>query len=95
MVEYLFAPTTTQCMLRIVPAPFIRNFGNDWALLSLDASDAFLQCHCRQEHATLTKVGCIECCRGKETATWFRDFRQEIKAAVEAVRRPADESIEA
>ena len=40
--QHLFAPTTTQCMLRIVPALFIRNFGDNWALLSLDVSDAFL-----------------------------------------------------
>ena len=52
--QHLFAPTTTQCMLRIIPALFVRNFGNDWALLSLDVSDAFLQC--KQQHDTLTKV---------------------------------------
>ncbi|CAE7256161.1 unnamed protein product, partial [Symbiodinium sp. CCMP2456] len=87
--QHLFAPTTTQCMLRIVPALFIRNFGDNWALLSLDVSDAFLQC--QQQHATLTKVDGFwyklhRMLPGQRdgSATWFADFMQEVKAAVSA-----------
>ena len=87
--QHLFAPTTTQCMLRIIPALFVRHFHEGWALMSLDVSDAFLQC--KQEHETLTKVNgqwfrLLRMLPGQRdgSATWFRDFMQEIKTAVEA-----------
>ncbi|CAE7237703.1 GIP [Symbiodinium sp. CCMP2592] len=87
--QHLFAPTTTQCMLRIVPSLFIRNFGDGWSLLSLDVSDAFLQC--KQQHDTLTKVDgkwykLFRMLPGQRdgSATWFQDFMCEIRAAVAA-----------
>ncbi|CAE7194541.1 unnamed protein product [Symbiodinium sp. CCMP2592] len=87
--QHLFAPTTTQCMLRIVPSLFIRNFGDGWSLLSLDMSDAFLQC--KQQHDTLTKVDgkwykLFRMLPGQRdgSATWFQDFMCEIRAAVAA-----------
>ncbi|CAE7264057.1 unnamed protein product [Symbiodinium sp. CCMP2592] len=87
--QHLFAPTTTQCMLRIVPSLFIRNFWDGWSLLSLDVSDAFLQC--KQQHDTLTKVDgkwykLFRMLPGQRdgSATWFQDFMCEIRAAVAA-----------
>ncbi|CAE7648710.1 GIP [Symbiodinium sp. CCMP2592] len=76
-------------MLRIVPSLFIRNFGDGWSLLSLDVSDAFLQC--KQQHDTLTKVDgkwykLFRMLPGQRdgSATWFQDFMCEIRAAVAA-----------
>ncbi|CAE7206401.1 unnamed protein product [Symbiodinium sp. CCMP2456] len=83
----LFCPTTSQIMLRVIPALFLRRRDAGWSLLSLDVSDAFLQCD--QQHATLTRIGnkwfkLLRMLPGQRdgSVTWYNDFTSEMKSAV-------------
>ena len=83
----LFCPTTSQIMLRVIPSLFLRRRDAGWSLLSLDVSDAFLQCE--QQHQTLTRIGSkwfklLRMLPGQcdGSVTWCNDFTNEMKAAV-------------
>ena len=83
----LFCPTTSQIMLRVIPSLFLRRRHAGWSLLSLDVSDAFLQCE--QQHQTLTRIGSKwfklwRMLPGQRdgSVTWYNDFTNEMKAAV-------------
>ena len=83
----LLCPTTSQIMLRVIPSLFLRRRHAGWSLLSLDVSDAFLQCE--QQHQTLTRIGSKwfklwRMLPGQRdgSVTWYNDFTNEMKAAV-------------
>ena len=74
-------------MLRVIPSLFLRRRHAGWSLLSLDVSDAFLQCE--QQHQTLTRIGSKwfklwRMLPGQlhGRVTWYNDFTNEMKAAV-------------
>ena len=50
----LFAPTTASIMTRVVPALFMQKRQEQWTMMSLDVSDAFLMCP--QQHPTVTRI---------------------------------------
>ena len=50
----LFAPTTASIMTRVVPALFMQRRQEQWTMMSLDVSDAFLMCE--QQHPTVTRI---------------------------------------
>ena len=50
----LFAPTTASIMTRVVPALFMQKRQEQWTMMSLDVSDAFLMCP--QQHPTVARI---------------------------------------